>query len=427
MKRKLNDAIASSSSLGSISEGYKSDDEKSDDVGGESEVVNVEEDHMDEKENNNNDINYASSHNIAPSDGNEEFDIEQITGFSACSSVENYEFLNNIGSGTFGVVSRGKCKTTGEIVALKRIKLMKDFTSKEGFPLTALREMNTLLQMRHENLVCAREVVCGSDLNKIFIVMDYMDHTLKDVMERYRFSVSEGKRLMIQLLSGLQYIHEDCWLIHRDLKSSNILLDNQGCLKICDYGLTRKYGSPIRDNYTPVVVTLWYRDMWSVGCIFYEIITGEVLFTGKDEIDQVKKIFEILGKPTEQEYPGFTQLPAIKKFKWQIDNIKGRASLIKRLKTQFQLSDSGCDLLNRLLCFDPDKRITAKEALSHPFFKEAPLPQTKENMPSFPSLQTIDSSKRKHASSSESFDHPPQVFRSDAIAMENEFKRFMEQ
>lgn len=224
MKRKLNDAIASSSSLGSISEGYKSDDEKSDDVGGESEVVNVEEDHMDEKENNNNDINYASSHNIAPSDGNEEFDIEQITGFSACSSVENYEFLNNIGSGTFGVVSRGKCKTTGEIVALKRIKLMKDFTSKEGFPLTALREMNTLLQMRHENLVCAREVVCGSDLNKIFIVMDYMDHTLKDVMERYRFSVSEGKRLMIQLLSGLQYIHEDCWLIHRDLKSSNILL-----------------------------------------------------------------------------------------------------------------------------------------------------------------------------------------------------------
>ena len=108
--------------------------------------------------------------------------------------------------------------------------------------------------------------------------------------------------------------------------------------------------------------------MWSVGCIFYEILTGEYLFSSDSEIGQMKKIFEILGKPTESEYPGFSQLPAIKKFKWDISNIKGRAQLIRQLKSQYQLSDNGCDLFNRLLCFDPDSRITTKEKLTHPLF-----------------------------------------------------------
>jgi len=251
MKRKQ----TPSSSLSNISEGYGS--ESGDEVQEKKQKIDTSEENLSVPTN---DSREEVSRSIVDiSSPSEEFDIEQVNGFSACSTVENYEFLNNIGSGTFGVVSRGKCKETGEIVALKRIKLMKDYTSREGFPLTALREINGLLQMRHENLVCAREVVCGSDLNKIFIVMDYMDHTLKDVLDRYRFSVGEVKRLMIQLLSGLHYMHGDCWLLHRDLKTSNILIDNKGGLKICDYGLARKYGSPIRENYTPVVVTLWYR------------------------------------------------------------------------------------------------------------------------------------------------------------------------
>ena len=164
--------------------------------------------------------------------------------------------------------------------------------------------------------------------------------------------------------------------------------------------------------------------MWSVGCIFYEILTGEYLFSSDSEIGQMKKIFEILGKPTESEYPGFSQLPAIKKFKWDISNIKGRAQLIRQLKSQYQLSDNGCDLFNRLLCFDPDSRITTREALAHPFFKEAPLPQTKENMPTFPSIQTIDSSKRKKPQKDE---EPQEAYRSDAYEMEREFKRFMQE
>ncbi|KAL9645010.1 hypothetical protein ABK040_004503 [Willaertia magna] len=340
------------------------------------------------------------------------FNIEDVYGFTACSSTDHYEFLNTIGSGTYGVVNRAKNKITGEIVAVKKIKLLKDVVPKEGFPVTGLREINALLQMKHENLVCAKEVICGSDYNKIFIVMDYMDHTLKDILERYQFSISEIKRLMLQLLSGLNYMHENCWLIHRDLKTSNILLDNHGNLKICDYGLARKYGSPIRDNFTPIVVTLWYRapelllgskyystpiDMWSIGCIFYELITSDVLFKGDNEIDQIKRIFSILGKPTSlSEYPKFSELPSIKKFKWNnIDNPKGRLLLYEKLKNKFNLSDNGFDLLNRLLGWDPEQRITAKEALDHPFFKEHPLPQMKENMPTFPSLQVIDEYKRR--------------------------------
>jgi cell division cycle 2-like protein len=154
--------------------------------------------------------------------------------------------------------ARAKCKETGEIVALKRVKLSNELV-RDGFPLSALREVSTLLRLQHPNLVCAKEVVIGSDLNKIFVVMDYMDHTVKDLNEimKQRFTQAEVKCLMLQLLEGVKYMHQN-WIEHRDLKTSNLLMDNHGSLKICDFGLARKYGDPLRE-YSPVVVTLWYR------------------------------------------------------------------------------------------------------------------------------------------------------------------------
>ncbi len=138
---------------------------------------------------------------------------------------------------------------------------------RDGFPLSALREISALLQLQHENLVCAKEVVIGSDYNKIFIVMDYMDHTVKDLNERMkqRFTQAEVKCLMIQLLEGVKYMHDN-WIEHRDLKTSNLLMDNHGNLKICDFGLARKYSDPLQ-QYSPVVVTLWYRAI--------EVLLGE--------------------------------------------------------------------------------------------------------------------------------------------------------
>ncbi|VVD03577.1 unnamed protein product [Leptidea sinapis] len=236
-----------------------------------------------------------------------------------CRSVEEFQCLNRIEEGTYGVVYRARDKTTDEIVALKRLKMEKE---KEGFPITSLREINTLLKGQHPNIVTVREIVVGSNMDKIFIVMDYVEHDLKSLMETMRnkkqvFLPGEVKCLMTQLLRAVHHLHDN-WILHRDLKTSNLLLSHKGILKVGDFGLAREYGSPLR-QYTPIVVTLWYRapelllcckeystpiDMWSVGCIFAEFVTMNPLFPGKSED---------LGTPSELLWPGYKDLPAVQK------------------------------------------------------------------------------------------------------------------
>jgi cell division cycle 2-like protein len=143
------------------------------------------------------------------------------------------------------------------VCALKKVKLEKE---RDGFPLTSVREINVLLSLAHPNIVNVSEVVVGSSLDSVFMVMEYADHDLKSVMERrltQPFSTAEVKCLMRQLLAGTAYLHHN-WVLHRDLKTSNILYTNAGQLKICDFGLARQYGSPLKP-YTHLVVTLWYR------------------------------------------------------------------------------------------------------------------------------------------------------------------------
>ncbi|KAG8640012.1 hypothetical protein MANES_13G016300v8 [Manihot esculenta] len=241
-----------------------------------------------------------------------------------CRSVDEFERLNKIDEGTYGVVYRARDKKSGEIVALKKVKMEKE---REGFPLTSLREINILLSFHHPSIVDVKEVVVGSNLDSIFMVMEYMEHDLKGLMESMKqpFSQSEVKCLMLQLLEGVKYLHDN-WVLHRDLKTSNLLLNNRGELKICDFGLARQYGSPLKP-YTHLVVTLWYRapelllgakqystaiDMWSLGCIMAELLAKEPLFNGKTEFDQLDKIFRILGTPNETIWSGFSKLPGVK-------------------------------------------------------------------------------------------------------------------
>ena len=220
---------------------------------------------------------------------------------------------------------------------------------------------------------------------------------------------AEVKRLMLDLTSALEYCH-DRWVIHRDLKTSNLLLNNKGEVAICDFGLARNYHDPPR-AYSPTVVTLWYRapevlvadtgkghktmygppiDVWSLGCIFAEFVLGAPLLAGQGEIDQLKRIFELLGTPDEHSWPGHTELHYFKK-------VKLRPQPFNRLKDRFKrtsftsataLSESGLDLMQRMLTYDAEKRITAKEALQHPYFKEAPPPKAHHLMPTFPSTHT---------------------------------------
>ncbi|RWR96895.1 cyclin-dependent kinase G-2 isoform X1 [Cinnamomum micranthum f. kanehirae] len=331
-----------------------------------------------------------------------------INMLQGCRSVHKFEKLNRIDEGTYGVVFRAKDKKSGEIVALKKVKMEKE---REGFPLTSLREINILLSLHHPSIVDVKEVVAGDDIDSIFMVMEYMEHDLKGLMETMRqpFSQSEVKCLMKQLLEGVKYLHDN-WVLHRDLKTSNILFNNRGELKICDFGLSRQYGSPLKP-YTPLVVTLWYRapelllgakqystaiDMWSLGCIMAELLAKEPLFNGKSEFDQLDKIYKTLGTPNEKIWSGFGQLPGVK-----VNFVKQPYNKLREKfpPTSFSgrpaLSEAGLDLLNKLLTYNPEKRITAADALEHDWFREVPLPKSKDFMPTFPAQHSQDRTVRR--------------------------------
>lgn len=324
-----------------------------------------------------------------------------------CRSVEEFQCLNRIEEGTYGVVYRAKDKRTEDIVALKRLKMEKE---KEGFPITSLREINTLLKGQHPNIVTVREIVVGSNMDKIFIVMDYVEHDLKSLMETMRhkkqnFMPGEVKCLLKQLLLAVAHLHDN-WILHRDLKTSNLLLSHKGILKVGDFGLAREYGSPLK-AYTPIVVTLWYRapelllctkeystpiDMWSVGCIFAELLLMNALFPGKSEVDQLNRIFKDLGTPSEKIWPGFNKLPAVQKMKFSeypVSNLRSKFNM---------LSDLGLNLLTKFLTFDPAQRVTAEEALQHQYFNEAPLPIDPAMFPTWPAKSELGQKRALAAS-----------------------------
>ena len=304
-----------------------------------------------------------------------------------CRSVDRYEKLNRISEGTYGVVYRGKDKETGTICALKRLKLEKE---KSGFPLTSVREINVLLALEHPNIVNVSEVVMGRRHedprdDQIFLVMEYADHDLSTVMRdrmKKPFSMAEIKCLMLQLLAGVAYLHEN-WVMHRDLKTTNILYTNKGQLKICDFGLARQFSS-FSKEYTQMVVTLWYRapelllgtktystavDMWSVGCIMGELLLKKPILTGRTEVQQLQQIFDVIGYPNGDDLLKYKSYPLWNKMKVSRCKDTGK-QLAHALRSRFEsdwrasadVSDmadfcveesQGLDLLRRLLELDP--------------------------------------------------------------------------
>ncbi|KAI0704911.1 Pkinase-domain-containing protein [Cytidiella melzeri] len=321
-------------------------------------------------------------------------------------SVYCYERLNSIEEGSYGVVFRAKDKQTGDIVALKKLKLDEE---KQGFPITALREINALMVCKHENVVGIREVVVGETLTQVFIVMDFIEHDLKTLLTVMPspFLQSEVKTLMLQLLSAVAFCHER-WILHRDLKTSNLLMNNRGTIKVADFGLARRYGDPVGvGGLTQLVVTLWYRapeillgattystavDMWSVGCIFAELLLKEPLFQAKGEIELISMIFKLLGPPTSSEWPDYSTLPLSK-------TITLPSPHPSQLRQKFPyITSAGIDLLSRLLTYDPEMRITAEEALQHPYFRESPYPKHPDLFGSFPSAAAGEKRRKPYES-----------------------------
>ncbi|KAL8393848.1 hypothetical protein RB595_003560 [Gaeumannomyces hyphopodioides] len=317
--------------------------------------------------------------------------------------MENYQKLEKIGEGTYGVVYKARdLLNGGRIVALKKIRLEAE---DEGVPSTAIREISLLKEMRDPNVVKLLNIV-HADGAKLYLVMEFLDLDLKKYMEALPVSdggrgkaLPEGsssqlsrlglgeniiKKFMSQLCEGTRYCHSHR-ILHRDLKPQNLLIDRDGNLKLADFGLARAFGVPLR-TYTHEVVTLWYRapeiliggrqystgvDMWSVGCIFAEMCTRKPLFPGDSEIDEIFKIFRLLGTPTEETWPSVTDENIYPDFKpsfpkWQRDPNQKLCS---------NLNDAGLDLLEMMLAYDPAGRISAKQACNHPYFEDYDPPQ----------------------------------------------------
>uniref|UniRef100_A0A6M2DG96 Cyclin-dependent kinase 10 n=1 Tax=Xenopsylla cheopis TaxID=163159 RepID=A0A6M2DG96_XENCH len=325
-----------------------------------------------------------------------------------CRFVSEFEKLNRIGEGTYGIVYRARDTINDKVVALKKVRMEQE---KDGIPISGLREIQVLLSCRHENIVHLKEVVVGRSLESIFLAMEYCEQDLASLLDNMTspFSESQVKCLMLQVLRGLKYLHS-CYIVHRDLKVSNLLLTDKGCVKIADFGLARWYGLPTR-AMTPHVVTLWYRapellleasvqttsvDMWAVGCILGELLGHKPLLPGRSEIAQLELIIDLLGTPSDAIWPEYSSLPALQKFTMKhqpYNNIKQRFPW---------LSAAGLRLLNFLFMFDPKKRATAEECLQSSYFKEAPLPCDPKLMPTFPQHRNMKNPSNRHGDSNSS-------------------------
>jgi cyclin-dependent kinase len=282
---------------------------------------------------------------------------------------DRYRKLEKIGEGTYGVVYKAEDRVTGEIVAMKRIRL--DATDDEGIPGTAIREIALLKELQHPNIVRLFDVEHTE--KKLTLVFEYLDQDLKKHLDQVQGGLESAKTasFLFQLCRGIEACHS-ARILHRDLKPQNLLINREGELKLADFGLARAFGIPVR-AFTHEVVTLWYRapdvlmgnkrystqvDMWALGCIFAEMHNGRPLFPGANNADQLEQIFKAMGTPTPASYPEVAALPDYKPEKYRVwEKPESLEALMPGL------SPEGLDLFQRFLQVDPAKRISAKEAL----------------------------------------------------------------
>lgn len=294
--------------------------------------------------------------------------------------MEKYQKIEKIGEGTYGVVYKAKNVETGQIVALKRIKLDSE---DEGLPATAIKEISLLKGLNHPNIVRLHEVV--HEEKKLTLVFEYLDFDLKKFMDEKKkkgdkLSPDIVKSFLYQLLKGIAFCHEQR-VLHRDLKPQNLLINKKGELKLADFGLARSFGIPVRSK-SHEVVTLWYRapdvlmgstkysatiDIWSAGCIFAEMVNVRPLFPGKNNADQLLQIFKVMGTPSEKEWPTIKSLPEYDP-NWPNYPAQKVTSIVPGL------SADGYDLLQKMVEYDPTKRISSTAALKHPYFKDRKEP-----------------------------------------------------
>lgn len=324
------------------------------------------------------------------------------------SALNQYQIQGQLGEGTFGIVVKATQKASNKLVALKRLT-SNDLSS--GFHISSVREIAALKKFYHRNLIQLLDIIYDNDT--FYLVFPYMNCDLAGVISNPNIvlRIPEIKNFMIQLLHGLKYIHYNNFL-HRDVKTSNILISQNKLLKVADFGLTRKYSKTNPVPLTGVVVARWYRapeillgdkfynsaiDMWAAGCIFGEFYTRKPLMQGQSDLDQLNEIFKLVGSPTNGKMPVYDRLVQEKMFNDVPANLdildpkKLKLTSAGNMLQRFKSMDSvAYAFISRLLKLDPNKRISAEAALNHEWFKTKPLPCSREEIQFLPTRHELD-------------------------------------
>ncbi|KAI1285866.1 Cyclin-dependent kinase 7 [Halotydeus destructor] len=299
---------------------------------------------------------------------------------------KRYEKIEFLGEGQFATVYKAKDNVTGNIVAVKKIKLGSRQEARDGINRTALREIKILQEIAHPNIIGLLDAF--GHRSNVSLVFDFMETDLEIIIKDPSILLTPAhiKSYIIMTLKGLQYLHKN-WILHRDMKPNNLLLGPDGVLKLGDFGLAKAFGSPSR-IYTHQVVTRWYRapellygarmygpgvDIWAVGCILAELLLRVPFLPGETDLDQLSKIIQVNGTPDEKTWPGITELPDYVAFKYQ------PGTPYRDIFTA--ADDELLRVLTSTLAMDPNKRVDCSQALKMAYFSNKPAPTPPELLP----------------------------------------------